>query len=341
MSRRSVRGSLAQAGVAAVPVAALLAVPLVLHSSQDRSLANTAVTYAIVASGLALMYGRLGLLVMSHAGLWGVGGYTTAILLTKHGWSLWAALGASILLAALAGAISAAPAFRLRGHHLLIAGFIVTQALAVIEQQVNFTGGAQGMLVTTRGLSLFGIDIGSERSLYYLSAMVLLVGLALAAVIDGSRLGRRFVIVRENRLLAEALGCDTRRQMVVGFALSGFYAGAGGGLFVIHLGDVEPSLFGLQAAVLLPLIVLIGGVRHRWGPVVGAFLVVFLPRVLRLNPSDAEGANGLLLIAIILLMPGGIAGVLAPAGQYLKALVARPMDGEMASVPPHPERRAP
>lgn len=340
MSGRSVPGGLARAGVAAVPAAALLVVPLVLRSSQDRSLATTAVIYAIVASGLALMYGRLGLLVMSHAGLWGVGGYTTAILLTKHGWSLGAALGASVLLAAVAGAVTAAPAFRLRGHHLLIAGFIVTQALAVIEQQVNFTGGAQGMLVTTRGLSLFGIDIGSERSLYYLSAVVLLVGLALAALIDGSRLGRRFVIVRENRLLAEALGCDTRRQMVLGFILSGFYAGAGGGLFVIHLGDVVPSLFGLQAAVLLPLIVLIGGVRYRWGPVVGAFLVVFLPRALRLNPSDAQGANGLLLIAIILLMPGGIAGALAPATQAVRAFVARSRDGDAASYRARPERRA-
>jgi branched-chain amino acid transport system permease protein len=293
-----------------IPVLVLALLPLLLTSNKNMTLATTAVVYAIVASGLAVMYGQLGVLAMSHAGVWGVGAFIGTILMTDHGWSFWTALAAAAVGAAIAGGVTALPAFRLRGHYLLIVGFIVTQLLVVIGNQVKFTGGPEGLLVDTKPGSLLGIDLTHARGFYYVCAVFLVLALALSAWIAARPLGRRFVAVRENALLGESLGIDRRRTILVGFVLSGIFAGIGGVLYAVNLGQIEPDLFGLNAAVLLPLIIMIGGARQLWGPVVGAFVVVFLPEVLGLAPTDQQAVNGALLIVIILAMPDGILGAL-------------------------------
>jgi branched-chain amino acid transport system permease protein len=296
----------------------LCAVPLVLTTSKELSLSTTAVVYAIVASGLALLYGRLGILAMSQAGLWGVGAYGAAIAITNHAWSFWTALVLATTVAALIGGLSAIPAFRLRGHYFLITSFIVTQILSVLEQELTFTGGAEGLLVRRGPGTLLGIDLDGAHAYYYLCVVALLAGLGLAAGIDRSRLGRRFLAVRENAMLAEAIGVDTRRQILVGFVISGLYGGVGGALFAVQQQAIQPTQFGLNAAVLLPLVVMLGGARRLWGPVAGAFIVVFLPEVLGLDPTTAQAANGILLILIILLMPTGVLGGAAALAARLR-----------------------
>jgi branched-chain amino acid transport system permease protein len=274
---------------------------------------TTAVVYAIVASGLGLVYGQLGLLAMSHAGLWGIGSFTLAILITNHGFSFWAALGSSIAITTVAGAVSAIPAFRLRGHQFLLVGFILTQLLVVVgDHWRSLTGGANGIVLARGPGKLAGVDFGSVLGFYYLCAAILVLAVAFSTLIRRSKLGRRFLTVRENVPLANALGIDHRVLIVAGFALSGVFAGAGGALHAINLQAVQPEQFGLHAAILLPLIVMLGGWRKVWGPVVGAFVVVELPEVIGLSPTDAQAVNGLLLVAIILVMPDGVLGGIGP-----------------------------
>jgi branched-chain amino acid transport system permease protein len=268
--------------------------------------ATTAVIYGIIASGLGLVYGRLGMLSMSHALLWGVGSYTGAILITNYGWSFWTALPASIITAAVAGGITSLPAIRLRGHHFLIGGFILTEIAVVVETQMSITGGATGVLVAGLPSPILGVNIGTVRGYYYLCVVLLIVALLLLSVIYRRPIGRRFVAIRENSRLAETLGINLKKELLVGFTLSGLFAGLGGCLYAVNLGQIEPDSFSLNAAVLLPLVVMIGGAGYIWGPVVGAFIVVFLPQLLHLSPTAAEGTNGGLLIVLILFMPDGV-----------------------------------
>jgi branched-chain amino acid transport system permease protein len=271
---------------------------------------TTAVIYAIIALGLGLVYGQLGLLAMSHAALWFVGSYAAAKLLNE-GVSFWLALPLSAAITLVAGGLTALPAFRLKGHHLLLVGFIITQLLVVAGNQwIALTGGQTGIVVQGGPGTVAGIDFGGTLGFYYLSVTVMLIVLALAAWLRRQPLGRRYHAVRENSQLANTLGVDDRIMIVTAFAISGVFAGAGGTLYAVNLQQIQPDLFGLSAAILLPLIVMIGGARPLWGPVAGAFIVVLLPDVIGLSPSVAQAVNGMLLIAIVLLMPAGVTGAI-------------------------------
>jgi branched-chain amino acid transport system permease protein len=288
-----------------VPVGLLILFPLIFSSGQNVTFATTAVIYAIIASGLGLLYGQLGVLSMSQVLLWGIGSYTCAILITDHGWTFWTVLPVCLFGTAAAGALTSLPALRLRGHYLLIAGFILTEIGEVVEGQASFTGAAEGKLVSGVPHAFLGLNLGSLKGYYYLCVACLILAVLLSAVIGARRIGRRFLAIRENASLAQTLGIDPRRQLVVGFTLSGLYAGLGGLLYAVNLHDVEPGQFGLNSAVLLPLVMMIGGASYVWGPTLGAFIVVFLPEVIHASPNAAQAINGILLIAIILLVPDG------------------------------------
>lgn len=297
--------------LALMPVAFLMAVPSFSVSNRSLSLATTAVIYAAIATGLGLIYGQLGLLSMSHAALWGVGSYTAFLAVSGLHWSFWAALPLAVAVSATAGGLTAIPAFRLRGHYLLIVTFVITELAVVIESHWrSLTGGPEGIIVARPPDAVLGLDFGSLTTFYYLAVVVLALLVLLAFSIARSRLGRVWAAIRENQALAESVGINTRFHIWSGFVISGVFAGAGGTVFAFHLKQIEPSLFGLEAAVLLPLIVLMGGARHVWGPTVGAFIVVFLPEIIHASPTVQEASNGALLIVIILLMPNGVLGAL-------------------------------
>jgi branched-chain amino acid transport system permease protein len=309
---------------AVAPFAALVLLPVFLTSFHGRTLATTAVIYAIVALGVALVYSQLGLLPMSHAALWGIGSYTTTLLIVRSGAPLWIAFPGAVLVTVVAGAVSGLPAFRVRGHYLLLLGFILTQLVVVVGQQwAGLTGGASGIVVPRGSGMLLGTDLSSLPALYYVSLSVLLLLMGFTLLVQRSVLGRRLRAVRENPSLAGALGLDERLLILAGYSLSGVFAGAGGALYAVDLQQIQPDEFGLNAAILLPLVVMLGGARHLWGPAAGAFVVVFLPEVIGLSPDDAQAANGLLLILIILLMPDGILGGPRAALEQAMLAVAR------------------
>lgn len=301
-----------------LPVGVLAVLPLVITTYSGRTVLTTAVVYAVTALGLGLVYGQMGLLAMSHAGLWGIGAFTAAILITNHDWSFWTALPATIGVTMLAGAVSGIPAFRLRGHQLLLVGFILTQLLVVIgDHWRSLTGGPNGIVLSHGPGTVAGIDFSSVLGFYYVCAAILVVLVAFSALIRSTVLGRRFLTVRENVPLANALGIDHRILIVIGYGLSGIFAGAGGTLHAVNLQAVQPEGFGLHAAILLPLIVMLGGWNKIWGPVAGAFIVVELPEVIGLEPQDAQAANGILLILIILFMPNGVLGGIGPLREWV------------------------
>jgi branched-chain amino acid transport system permease protein len=292
-------------------IVALVVLPLIVTSAVNRSLATTAVIYAIVALGLGMTYGRLGLLAMSQPGIWGVGAYTAAVLMQSCDLTFAEATLGAVAAGLIAGCVSALPAFRLSGHYLLIAGFILTALLVDVEGNLSITDGQNGLVLTNSLGSLAGIKLSSQTSFYYVALFVLFVGMVVDMAVTRSRLGRKFGAVRESRLLAASLGISARASIVTCYTIAGAFAGAGGALFVASLQFVVPDEFGINAAVMLPLIVMIGGVRRTWGPVLGAFVVVFLPQFIHLQPYQATAANGVLLIVIILLLPEGLLGGLS------------------------------
>ena len=140
-----------------------------------------------------------------------------------------------------------------------------------------------------------------------------------AYCIARSRYGRTLRSIRENEPLARSVGVNTNMQKVLAFMLSGLFAGVGGALQAYNFRHISPDLYGGATSLYFALMVMLGGPRTIFGPLAGAIIVTFLPEVMRIDPVDSRIAYGLALIAVVMLLPGG---VIAAAGRGYEWAIA-------------------
>jgi branched-chain amino acid transport system permease protein len=318
---RWVRAALVAVGLA-VGVAVVILLPSRTDRVSDIDLAEMGV-YFIAILGLNIVTGYTGQISLGHGAFMAVGGYTTAILVADHGVrDLWTIPLAGFV-AAMAGILVGVPALRLTGLYVAL----VTFGLAVAVQQLLQWDKLEGLTGGNEGIQLFGEEklIGKgfadveflgqtltfTRAVYYLTWGVAGVMLVVAWLVLRSRSGRAFRAVRDSEIAAASSGINLAAWKVGAFALSAFFAGVAGSLYVIGGTFVNPGTF----PVVLSLTVLVGavvaGLGSLWATAVGAALVTFLPDIVG-RWSTATGAPdtfyGLVLILIILLLPTGVAG---------------------------------
>ena len=294
--------------VGAVVLAVLVVFPFLDPGYRFLSLAVTTGFTAIVLYGLSLQFGQAGIMSVGQAGIMGVGGYTAATLANQLGFGFWQALPFSILLSALAAGLVGLPSLRVGGQHYIIITFCFCALLVIaLTNGGTFTGSATGLDVGPIG-GLFGINFGKLRAMYYLTLVALVITVVLTFTIVHSAYGRTLWSIRENEPLARAVGIDTNLHKIGVFALSGAFAGLGGILQTYYLRHISPQLYGAFPSLYLALMVMLGGARPLYGPLIGAVVVTFLPELGGLDPIDARIAYGAGLLAVILLLPGGVSG---------------------------------
>ena len=304
----------------------LLVFPLLGPGYRLMSLATTTCITAIALLGLALQFGQAGIMSVGHAGIMGVGAYTAAILANEAGAGFWPSLPCAMATSAAAAALVGLPALRVGGQHYIIITFCFCALLVIaLTNGGAFTGAATGLDVGPIG-SLAGINLSRTSNTYELVACLMLAATALVALLVHSRYGRLLRSVRENPALARAIGIDVNRLRIGVFALSGALAGLAGALQAYQFRHISPTLYGAFPSLYLALMVMLGGARFLWGPLLGALIVTFLPELGGLDPIDARIAYGVGLLVVILLLPGGVAagvmalwwrarGVVRPAGR--------------------------
>lgn len=291
-----------------VVLALLFGFPLLDPGYRYLSLAITTAFTAIALYGLSLQFGQAGIMSVGHAGLMGVGGYTAAILANQLGLSFWEALPASILLSAIAAGLVGLPSLRVGGQHYIIITFCFCALLVIaLTNGGTFTGAATGLDVGPIA-GPFGINLAKARNMYYLVITALVITLLLVYAIVHSPYGRTLWAIRENEPLARAVGINTNLIKIGVFALSGAFAGLGGILQTYYLRHISPPLFGPFPSLYLALMVMLGGPRPLYGPLIGSIIVNFLPEVGQLDPIDSRIAYGVGLLLVILLLPGGVSG---------------------------------
>ncbi len=145
----------------------------------------------------------------------------------------------------------------------------------------------------------------------------------LARRILQSRLGRAFVAIRENEIVARCSGIDIARTKIAVFAISAFYAGVGGSLYALALGFIVPESFGLSQLVIHFSIVVLGGMLSLYGSVIGAVLITTLPELLRDLQALQEMIYGAVLLVVIVFLPAGVAGVLKRRGLLPREILVR------------------
>ena len=301
-------------GAAFVGVCLLLAcaAPLGLNGYGLYLLTLTEI-FTLVALGLNLLTGYAGQISLCHASFFGVGAYSTAILTQKVGLPFLLSLFLGALLTTAIGALAAVPALRLKNIYLAIA----TLGFGVVLQKIIFewrglTGGGGGLALTAP--SIAGYELGAS-GLYYLTLMLMTVGLFGAWNVSRGRTGRALLVIKDSEIAAGSLGIHAARYKVTAFAISAFYAAVAGGLFAYLVRYINPESFSVSLSISFLSMVVIGGLGTIGGSIIGAAFYVIVPELLR-GIKDAPGlVFGLLLVIVMVFMPQGLWGMLRRLGR--------------------------
>jgi branched-chain amino acid transport system permease protein len=257
-----------------------------------------------LAQSWNLISGLTGYVSFGHVAFFGMGAYTTAILVTKLGWPWLAACLAGGVMAMVLALVIGWPCLRLKGPYFAIAMLGLNEVLRVIVSYYEgLTGGGSGLSMPTLYASV---------PIYYAMGLTALLVTGLTYVIVTSRFGLRLMTIREDEVAAEAMGIDTFRYKLYAFLLSAAAPGIVGGLAARDQGYIEPmSVFPLITTITMIVMVLFGGKGTIWGPVLGAVLLftfqeIVWARFIYLHQLFFGG----IIVAVVLLMPRGILGVL-------------------------------
>ena len=284
--------------------------PAVSPNAYFLNIVGFAGIYILLSTGLNILMGYAGQVSLGHAAFWGLGAYISGVLTAKFAWSPLPALIASIVGTCVVALAVGVPTLRLKGHYLAMATLgvgVIFHSLFV--QFAGLTGGPSG-LVDVPSFSVGPITIGTTlRNYYFIWAWVAL-GLLGALNLSQSRMGRALNAIRGSDVAAESMGVNTYRYKVIIFVLSAAYAAVAGSLYVHYINFVAPDTFGFMNSVLLLTMVVVGGIGSFWGPVIGASILTLLPEYLRAYEGLEVVIYGLILVAVMMFLPKGLAPLL-------------------------------
>lgn len=288
----------------AVILVAMAVAPYVFGSYGTVILTN-ALLYVLLALGLNIVVGYAGLLDLGFAAFFAVGAYTVGITTLHFGLNFWLALPLAILLAIVAGIVIGAPTLRLRSDYLAIVTLGFGEIVRITARNLRETGGASG-LIGIDSPWLFGWHIRTPLDFYYVFCGLAILGVIASVRLANSRLGRAWLYVRHDEDAAEAMGINRVRVKLAAYVVGAIYGSIGGAFFAANLGAISPESFSFRQSVLILMAVILGGMGKIPGVILGAFIVILAPELLR-DFGDLRlliFAVGLLLI--MLFRPSGI-----------------------------------
>jgi branched-chain amino acid transport system permease protein len=262
--------------------------------------------------GLQILTGYCGQISLGHAGFMAVGGYVSAILTAKLGWSFWAALPCAGLGAGIVGIIFGLPSLKIKGFYLIMATvaahFII---IWVILQFYDVTGGADGMSVPKPTIGSFIFE--SKASYFYLVMIIACLAVYFAKNIVRTRAGRAFVAIRDNDLAAEVMGVNLWIYKLTAFFIGCVFAGVSGALLIHYYGFISTDSFPFMNAVWYLGMLIVGGMGSISGVIMGVVSLKFLdegvtifgPTLAAIFPSiaaQAAASLGLIMRGLIIII---------------------------------------
>ncbi|HMM87218.1 ABC transporter ATP-binding protein [Azohydromonas sp.] len=312
--------------------AALIVLPLIAQqfgAGWVRIMA-IALLYVMLALGLNIVVGYAGLLDLGFVAFYAVGAYMFALMASPHLFEtfewiaavfpnglhtpIWIVVPLAALLAAIAGVILGTPVLRLRGDYLAIVtlgfGEIIRVFMNNLEHPVNITNGPRG-LDRIDSMRLFGFDFGraidigdfripSVTLYYYLFLLLVVASVVICHRLELSRIGRAWMAIREDEIAAKAMGINVRNMKLLAFAMGAVFGGVSGAMFAAFQGFVSPESFSLMESIMIVAMVVLGGLGHIPGVILGAVLLAALPEVLRYVAGPLQDMTGGRLDAAIL-----------------------------------------
>jgi branched-chain amino acid transport system permease protein len=310
-----------------------------------------ALLYVLLALGLNIVVGYAGLLDLGFVAFYALGAYLYALLASPHlaenfeafkaafpdglHTPIWLVIPLAALFAGVAGALLGAPTLKLRGDYLAIVtlgfGEIIRVFLNNLEHPVNITNGPRGLdridsmtlfglLDFGKGISIGDFKIPSVTLYFYLFLALVVASVVICHRLENSRIGRAWMAIREDEIAAKAMGINTRNMKLLAFAMGATFGGVSGSMFASFQGFVSPESFSLMESVMIVAMVVLGGIGHIPGVILGAVMLAALPEVLRYVAGDVQNLTGgridsailrqlliaLAMIIIMLMRPRGL-----------------------------------
>jgi branched-chain amino acid transport system permease protein len=302
-------GRIARFAAIAGGAALILAFPGLAPTPYILSAGVVVVSYAVLATSWNFVGGFTGYMSLGHVAYWGLGAYATGLLITKAGLSSFAALFAAAAVVAVVTVPIGVASLRVRGASFVIVSIAQVLILLLIFQSWSaFTGGSRGLVVPRPFPDLLRPE--HHRAFYYLFCGLLAAALAAWWAIDRSRFGMGLKAIREDEDKAQSLGIATFAYKLVVLVVSATFTALAGGLYALWFGDLDPIFqFSVLTSAYIVLMALLGGVRHLFGPLVGAVLVGVALEYFKVKYGSTQlhlVATGLLLGAVVMFMPDGI-----------------------------------
>ena len=316
-------------GVSAI---ALLVLPIILQGFGNAwvRILDTSLLYVMLALGLNIVVGYAGLLDLGFVAFYAIGAYMFGLLASPHlsdtfeavkamfpqglHMPLWVVIPAGALLAAGFGVLLGAPTLKLRGDYLAIVtlgfGEIIRIFLNNLDHPVNITNGPKG-LNQIDSIHFFGFNLGKPLTIggfefasvtlyYYLFLVLVIFSIVISHRLELSRIGRAWMAIREDEVAAKAMGINTRNLKLLAFGMGATFGGVAGSMFGAFQGFVSPESFSLMESVMIVAMVVLGGIGHLPGVILGAVLLSALPEVLRYVAGPLQAMTGGRLDAAIL-----------------------------------------
>jgi branched-chain amino acid transport system permease protein len=313
-----------------VGIAAILAIAGILPfavSGYRLSQFSQVLIYAIAMLGLNILTGFNGQISLGHGAFYGIGAYTTAILLDKTGIPYWATVPIAGAICLGAGFLFGLPALRLEGLYLALATF----ALAVATPQIlkfkgfgHWTSGVQGIQVDAPSVP-FGLPLNTDRWIFYFCLIWTIALFVIAGNLLRGRTGRAIIAIRDHPLAAAAMGVDTALYKSLTFGVSAMYTGIAGALGALLSAYVSPDSFPVLLSIKFLVGSVVGGIASISGVFIGALFIEFTPNFAdQVSKAAPDAIFGMFLIALMYLMPKGAIGLLDFIGVRLRrAAVAK------------------
>ena len=311
---------------------ALLIVPLVAQQFGNAwvRIVDIALLYVLLALGLNIVVGYAGLLDLGYVAFYAIGAYMFGLLASPHLTEtfpafaamfpgglhspVWLVIPLGALIAGAAGVVLGAPTLKLRGDYLAIVtlgfGEIIRVFLNNLDAPVNITNGPKG-ITGIDSIKFFGLDLGDTLKLgvislpsvslyYYLFLALVVFSVVICYRLERSRIGRAWMAIREDEVAAKAMGINTRNLKLLAFGMGATFGGVSGVMFATFQGFISPESFSLQESIMIVAMVVLGGIGHIPGVIIGALLLAALPEVLRYVAGPLQSLSGGRLDASIL-----------------------------------------
>ena len=289
--------------IAVTALLALAGAPLYTSNPYYIHMIGTIMIYAILLFGLDIVVGYTGQVSLGHAGLFGVGSYTAGVLFIKLGAPLWLIIPASMAVTAGFGALLALPALRVSGPYLAMVTLAFGTIIQILINEMSFlTDGPMG--ITLKKPVIAGVTL-AENSFYWLVFVMMVLSLLVVDRILRSQLGRAFEALRGSPVASDCMGVSVYRYKVYAFVISAGFAGLAGCLYAYSEQYISPNTYNFELTVLFLLAVIMGGRKTRSGALLGAAIIVILPKLL----DDLELFRIVASTLAVLIALGGAIGI--------------------------------